>query len=79
LKLARGHILFDDNFVPYDFGYDQVGEAGALPSGLDKMMLEAKARKPGYLYIYLSNLSSVAKAKVDENPTTAEVYFACLP
>jgi len=28
-------------------------------------MLEAKARKPGYLYIYLIN----------ENPTTAEVYF----
>lgn len=64
-KAYLNYILFDDNFVPYDFGYDQVGTAGALPSGLDKMTLEAKARKPGYLYIYLSN----------ENPTTAEVYF----
>ncbi|HEY9044504.1 MAG TPA: RHS repeat-associated core domain-containing protein [Ohtaekwangia sp.] len=65
-KAFLNYILFDDNFVPYDFGYDQIGSAGAMPGGTaDKMNLTARARKSGYIYIYLSN----------ENSTITEVYF----
>ena len=59
------YILFDDNYVPYDFGYDQIETAGEMPGGIDKMALVAKVRRPGYIYIYLSN----------ENEVAQEVYF----
>lgn len=64
-KAFLNYILFDDNYVPYDFGYDQIGSTGAIPSSGDKMKLTAKVRKPGYIYIYLSN----------ENAVTQEVFF----
>lgn len=65
-KAFLNYILFDDNYVPYDFGYDQIGTDGTTPiTGPDRMSLVAKVTKPGYLYIYLSN----------ENPVTQEVYF----
>ena len=65
-KAFLNYILFDDNYVPYDFGYDQIGTEGAMPgSTSDKMSLVAKVSKPGYIYIYLSN----------ENQVVQEVYF----
>jgi RHS repeat-associated protein len=65
-KAFLNYILFDDNFVPYDFGYDQIGSSGAMPGGTaDKMSLTARVKKPGYIYTYLSN----------ENSTITEVYF----
>lgn len=63
-KAFLNYILFDDNYVPYDFGYDQIGTDGVIP-GSDKMSLDATVTKPGYLYVYLSN----------ENPVAQEVYF----
>ena len=65
-KAFLNYILFDDNYVPYDFGYDQIGTEGAMPGTTsDKMSLVAKVSKPGYIYIYLSN----------ENEVVQEVYF----
>ncbi len=67
-KAYLNYILFDDNYVPYDFGYDQIGTGGLISGGSgtpNKMSLTARARKPGYAYIYLSN----------ENGTIVEVYF----
>jgi hypothetical protein len=42
-KAFLNYILFDDNYVPYDFGYDQIGTEGAIPGiTRDKMSLVAK-------------------------------------
>jgi YD repeat-containing protein len=66
-KAFLNFILFDDNYVPYDFGYDQIGQLGAEPSAGDLMHLKARVTRPGYIYIYLSN----------ENQVVQEVYGAC--
>jgi hypothetical protein len=56
------YILFDQDFVPYDFGYNQLSTAaGSAP---ERLTLRARPRKAGYLYVYLSN----------ENPVIAEVF-----
>lgn len=65
-KAFLNYILFDDDYVPYDFGYDQIETTGAIPgSSSDRMNLVAKVQKPGYIYIYISN----------ENDVEQEVYF----
>jgi RHS repeat-associated protein len=64
-KAYINYILFDDNYVPYDMGYDQVEPGGAIPGSGDILSRVAKVRKPGYIYIYLSN----------ENAVAQEVYF----
>ncbi len=67
-KAYLNYILFDQDHKAYDMGFDQVSEE-ALEDGSDiahdKMYLKALAKKPGYIYIYLSN----------ENPTLVDVYF----
>src|SRR5690606_22306056 len=60
-KAFLNYILFDENYVPYDFGYDQIDSDAALPSGIDRMNLVANITKPGYIYIYLSNENEVAQ------------------
>jgi RHS repeat-associated protein len=62
-KAYINYILFDEKHVPYDFGYDQIDEGG-YPS-VHRMSLTARVRKPGFIYIYLSNESEYAQ----------EVYF----
>lgn len=64
-KAFINYILFDDNYTPYDIGYDQIDASGIIPGSGNKMSLTAKVRKPGYIYIYLSN----------ESDATQEVYF----
>jgi RHS repeat-associated protein len=64
-KAYLNYILFDENYVAYDFGYDQVPATAQIPAAGQKMSLVAKVRKPGYIYIYVSN----------ENPVVKEVYF----
>ena len=65
LRRGAGGEVFDDNYVPYDFGYDQIGAAGQEPSAGDLMHRTARVTRPGYIYIYLSN----------ENQVVQEVYF----
>ncbi len=71
-KAYLNYILFDQDHKAYDMGFDQISEE-ALEDGSDiahdKMYLKALAKKPGYIYIYLSN----------ENPTLVDVYFPCPP
>ncbi len=62
-KAYLNYILFDDQFVPYDYGFDQVSSSAL--NAHEKLTLSALARKPGYVYIYLSN----------ENGKVVEVYF----
>jgi len=54
------YILFDEDLIPYDMGWDQIdSHAEATPSNPnpphDTLSLQAVARKPGYVYIYFSN------------------------
>jgi RHS repeat-associated protein len=67
-KAYLNYILFDKNFVAYDMGFNQI-DIGALEDGTnvlhDAMYLQAAVKKPGYIYIYLSN----------ENSKQIEVYF----
>ena len=67
-KAYLNYILFDEDHKAYDFGFDQIDKA-ALEDGThtahDKMYLKALAKKPGYIYIYLSN----------ENPVLVDTYF----
>jgi RHS repeat-associated protein len=51
--------------MPYDVGYYQVETTGAVPGSGDILSLVAKVRKPGYIYVYISN----------ENAVAQEVYF----
>jgi RHS repeat-associated protein len=62
-KLYLNYLLFDDDFLPYDMGFDQVSVAGA--SAHEKLSVTVLAKKPGYAYIYFSN----------ENGKVVEVYF----
>lgn len=69
-KAYLNYLLFDENFVVVDFGFDQisvdakqVGVSPIVPH--DYLNLNVKVREKGYLYVYLSN----------ENPTLANVYF----
>ncbi|HPM32590.1 MAG TPA: DUF6443 domain-containing protein, partial [Chryseolinea sp.] len=64
------YILFDENFVLKDFGFDQISESakqvGATPIvAHDYLNLHVKVQQKGYLYIYLSN----------EQPFQTNVYF----
>src|SRR5690606_28275695 len=67
-KAFINYILFDTDFIPYDYGFDQI-DAEALEDGSnvphDFMSVEAVATKPGYIYIYLSN----------ESDKVVDVYF----
>ncbi|MBX2969800.1 MAG: hypothetical protein KF803_10560 [Cyclobacteriaceae bacterium] len=67
-KAFLNYILFDEDFLPYDFGYDQIS-TNALETGSgvphEKLQLNAFVRKPGYVYIYLSN----------ESDKIVDVYF----
>lgn len=65
-KAFLNYILFDEDYIPYDFGYDQIDNTASVTEGTpNKMSLLAKVRKSGYIYIYLSN----------ENEVVQEVYF----
>jgi len=67
-KAYLNYILFDQNYVPYKFGFDQI-DIEALEDGTDidhdLMQLEVTATKNGYAYIYLSN----------ENDKLVDVFF----
>lgn len=62
-KAFLNYLLFDSEFVLYDFGFAQVGSAAA--NGWQKLTLDALPRKAGYVYIYLSN----------ENEKLVDVFF----
>jgi|GEM_PF-1019812 len=62
-KAYLNYILFDDKFIPYDFGFDQISSAGL--SAHEYLHVQAKVAKAGYAYIYLSN----------ENNKVVDVYF----
>jgi RHS repeat-associated protein len=69
-KAYLNYILFDENFVLKDFGYDQISnsaaQVGVSPvTPHDYLSLHVKVQQKGYLYIYVSN----------ENPTVQNVYF----
>ena len=62
------YILFDENFEVMQMGFDQVDAAcredgSGVPQ--DSLMLEVTVKKPGFLYIYLSN----------ENRKVVDVFF----
>jgi hypothetical protein len=56
-KAYLNYILFDENFVLVDFGFDQVSTAAA--SGHEYIGLHVKVQQKGYLYVYLSNEQAV--------------------
>jgi RHS repeat-associated protein len=51
------YILFNENFVLVDFGFDQIN-AGST-SVHDLLSLHVKVQQKGYLYVYLSNEQAV--------------------
>ncbi|PSR52014.1 hypothetical protein AHMF7605_29125 [Adhaeribacter arboris] len=67
-KAYLNYILFDQDFIPYDLGFDQVSTQ-ALETGKntphEKLGLQAIIKRPGYIYMYLSN----------ENATITDVFF----
>lgn len=67
-KAYLNYILFDENFVLQDFGFDQISIA-ANEDGTnvahDYLNLHIKIKVKGYLYVYVSN----------ENPELIPVYF----
>jgi RHS repeat-associated protein len=67
-KAFLNYILFDEEYIPYDMGFDQIDE-DALETGTgvphDVLQVIAVASKPGYIYVYLSN----------ENNKIVDVYF----
>ncbi|HZY82114.1 MAG TPA: DUF6443 domain-containing protein [Cyclobacteriaceae bacterium] len=62
-KAYLNYILFDENYLMYDFGFDQISTSGL--NAHEWLHLTANATKPGYAYFYLSN----------ENAKVVEVYF----
>jgi RHS repeat-associated protein len=69
-KAFLNYILFDENFIMQDFGFDQVStdaNQNNSPTSIthDLLTLHVKVQQKGYLYIYLSN----------ENTTLVDVYF----
>ncbi|HEY5744733.1 MAG TPA: DUF6443 domain-containing protein [Chryseolinea sp.] len=64
------YILFDENFVLQDFGFDQISvsakQVGISPViAHDYLSLHVAVKKKGFLYVYLSN----------EQPVQTNVYF----
>jgi RHS repeat-associated protein len=62
-KAYLNYILFDQNYVAYDMGWDQINASAeatvANPNPPhDYMALTANVTKAGYLYVYLSNESA---------------------
>jgi RHS repeat-associated protein len=69
-KAYLNYLLFDQNFVLQDFGFDQIGtngeQVGVSPvTAADYMSLHVKVKQQGFLYVYVSN----------KNPTIQNVYF----
>jgi RHS repeat-associated protein len=64
-KAYLNYILFDENFVLQDFGFDQIDGSANQSVEHDRLSLHVRVRQKGYLYIYLSN----------ENPTLVDVFF----
>jgi RHS repeat-associated protein len=69
-KAYLNYILFDENFLLLDFGFDQISvnakQVGATPVvAHDYLKLHVAVKKKGYLYVYLSN----------EQPVQTNVYF----
>lgn len=70
-KAYLNYLLFDENFVLVDAGFDQVSTDCEQESDLnpvaphDYLSLHVKVEQKGYLYVYLSN----------EQPTLTNVYF----
>lgn len=67
-KAYINYILFDEKYVPYDFGFTQIPQnaletGGGVPH--QPMQLLVVAKEPGYAYIYLSN----------ENDKIVDVFF----
>ncbi len=70
-KAFLNYILFDEEFIPYDMGWDQINidahPTAENPDGtFDFLSLQAVVTKPGYIYIYFSN---------EEQQDIVEVYF----
>src|SRR5690606_30998853 len=70
-KAFLNYILFDEDFIAYDMGWDQIStDAEVTGSNPDppheRLSLQAVVRKPGYVYIYYSN---------EETEDIVEVYF----
>jgi RHS repeat-associated protein len=64
-KAYLNYILFDEDFIPYDMGWDQISANATASATHDHLTLQALARKPGFIYIYFSN----------EDDEIIEVYF----
>jgi RHS repeat-associated protein len=56
-KAYINYILFDENFVLKDFGFDQI--AASATGAHDYLSLHVKVQQKGYLYVYLSNEQAV--------------------
>ncbi len=52
-KAFLNYVLFDNNYVMVDFGFDQVTSVGATSH--DYLALHVNVKQLGYSYIYLSN------------------------
>lgn len=62
-KAYLNYILFDKDFIPVDFGFNQVSESAA--SAHELLSLHVRVRQAGYLYVFLSN----------ENDKVVDVWF----
>ena len=69
-KAYLNYLLFDENFVLVDFGFDQISAdcqqeiPDPTPVPHDHLSLHVKVKQKGYLYVYLSNEQSVAVTNV---------------
>lgn len=76
-KAYLNYILFDENYVMYDLGFDQISTnalATVKGSSHDLLTLEAIVRRPGYIYIYLSNESNVITDVFFDDLTITHTY-----
>lgn len=70
-KAYLNYLLFDENFILVDFGFDQVS-ADCEQEGLDPIVphdhlsLHVKVEQKGFLYVYLSN---------EQPEVVTDVYF----